>query len=530
MHDIETLKRGGYRDAGLTELRLACPLSTFPEEILQLGATLKQLDLSGTGLSSLPANLGVALPNLKIALFSACNFRVFPRELASCPNLETVAFPHNGMEEIPEDAFPPRLRWLILTGNRLTSLPSSIGRCQNLQRCMLAGNQLRALPAEMARCKRLALLRISANRIEALPAWLFTLPELAFLSFASNPCAAPPPVNGVVTAPGLADIAWSDLEVKRTLGADASGTTFEALWHQSPHYAEEVAIKLFRGSLTNDGRPADEMAVWLAAGAHESLITVLGRIHGHPDEDDTTTSADTREEAAAAAGPFQGGIVLQQVPAGYAALGEPPSPSAEISSTDRTSERFPPRPPPPPPPPPAAAAAPRGPSGLSIACALSMLTGLAGALAHLHARGLAHGDVSAHNVLASRADAHALLAGFAAATVDYRRARVRGNIDDDDGAGAGARCEMERIEVLAFAHLLEYVLGLAAADAAGGGGGGGGGGGAGAEGREEEVRKGLWELHARCAVAEVAARPLFEEVVEVLEGMMGWRGMMRIPP
>ena len=163
MHDLEILKSGGYRAAGLTELRLACPLAEFPEEILELGDTLEKLDLSGTGLSSLPASFGSALPNLKTVLFSHCKFRVFPRELATCPNLETAVFRSNGMEEVPQDALPSSLRSLILTNNHLTYLPASIGRCVHLQECMLAGNQLRELPAEMASCKQLQLLRLSST-------------------------------------------------------------------------------------------------------------------------------------------------------------------------------------------------------------------------------------------------------------------------------------------------------------------------------------------------------------------------------
>jgi hypothetical protein len=466
MHDLDVLKSGGYKGSGLVQLKLTCPLTEFPQEILELGDTLEQLDLSGTGLSSLPAGFGAALPNLKIAFFSDCKFKVFPKELATCPNLETVAFRTNGMEEIPEDAFPPRLRWLILTGNRISWLPASIGRCNRLQKCLLAGNQLRDLPDEMARCTKLGLLRLSSNCFETLPSWLFTLPELAFLSFAGNPCASPA-VNGSRTAPGLASIPWADLEVQQTLGEGASGVICQGLWKQSPQYAEEVAIKLFRGAMTSDGNPADEMAAWLAAGAHESLITVLGRIHGHPDEDAVVGSEASQT--------FQGGIVMQLIPPHYTVLGQPPS------LVTCTRDRF------------------REDASLSVSCVLSMLTGIAGAAAHLHARGISHGDLYAHNMLASSEDAHALLGDFGAATI-Y-------------GHGSARNCGIEKLEVLAFAHLVEDMLGLVKED----------------QSASAQLQRELWNLHARCASPAVDARPSFDEVVEELEGLMGWRGMMRIP-
>ncbi|KAK3942923.1 leucine-rich repeat-containing protein 28 [Diplogelasinospora grovesii] len=468
MHDLQTLKDGGYRSAGLTKFKLTCPLETFPDEILELGATLEQLDLSDTGLSSLPANLASALPNLKVAFFSNCNFSVFPRELASCPHLEMVAFRSNGMVDVPEDALPPRLRWLILTDNRIERLPASIGRCTRLQKCMLAGNRLRDLPSEMAQCTKLGLLRLSANQIEVLPPWLFTLPELAFLSFARNPCVSPSYLNGTngtatKTAVGLADISWADLEVQQTLGEGASGIISQGLWKQSPHYAEEVAIKLFRGALTSDGTPADEMAACLAAGAHESLITVLGRIHGHPEEDDASSK-------------FQGGLVMQLIPPHYTVLGSPPS------LTSCTRDCYP------------------EDASISASCALSMLTGVAGAAAHLHAREIMHGDLYAHNILASRDDEHALLGDFGAATI-YSHAALNGSL--------------ERLEVLAFAHLIEDMLGVMTKQDE--------------NEAHSELRRGLEDLHSRCSVARVDERPTFEEILGELEDMMGWRGMMRIP-
>lgn len=349
-----------------------------------------------------------------------------------------------------------RFEQLDLYGTGLCSLPTNFGAA--------LPNRLRELPPEMAQCTKLGLLRLSSNCFEALPGWLFTLPELAFLSFAENPCASPT-ANGVRTAPGLASIDWASLEVQQTLDEGTSGIVYQGLWKQSPQYAEEAAIKLFRGALTNDGNPADDMAAWLAAGAHESLIAVLGRVHGHPDQDVTGPEG----------GQYQGGIVMQLIPPHYVALGQPPS------LATCTRDRL------------------RGDTSLGVSCVLSMLTGIAGAAAHLHARGISHGDLYAHNILASSGDAHALLGGFGAATI-Y-------------GHGSARDCGMEKLEVLAFAHLVEDMLGLIKED----------------QDQSAELQRGLWSLHAHCATPTVDTRPSFDKVVEELEGMIGWRGMMRIP-
>ncbi|KAL1837903.1 hypothetical protein VTJ49DRAFT_3270 [Mycothermus thermophilus] len=404
MHSLEILQSGGYRHAGLTRLKLSCLLTSFPPEILELGDTLEELDLSDTGISQLPSNLSTALPNLKTIILDRCNFTTFPVELATCPALETIVLRSNNMTSIPENAFPPTLRCLVLTDNRLTRLPKSISRCQHLRSCMLVANQLRTLPRDMASCKELTELRLSCNRLRKLPHWLFTLPKLAFLSFASNPCAAPM-ANGYHKPKSLSSIPWSELEVRQppSISSPAS-TTYEGLWHQSPHYAEDVTVTLFRGGrgARDEGCPADELAAYLAAGAHEGLVAVLGLVEGHPDEENDSL--------------HQGGIVTQVVPEGYVRLGQepvscPPPPMVSRSTSSSTSsqqQQSTAREEPP---------SQTGPARLPPQTILELLTPLAGALAHLHERGISHGALAPHNVLASVEDRHALLDGFGAATV-----------------------------------------------------------------------------------------------------------------
>ncbi|KAL0465214.1 outer arm dynein light chain 1 [Neurospora intermedia] len=509
MHDLETLNTGGY--ASTTHLKLTCPLpSGLPPAILTLGATLTHLDLSGTGLSSLPSEFGTSLPNLRILFLSSNNFSTFPSVLAQCPSLEMIAFRSNRMTSIPEGSLPTKtLRWLILTDNQISTLPEDLGKCEKLEKCMLAGNQLSSLPESMATgCKNLALLRLSANRFETLPEWLFDLSKLAFLSFAGNPCLEKQTAAATAKAGtrfDLEKIEWKNLEMQETLGEGASGVISRGLWKQSAEYAEEVAIKVFKGGVTSDGAPRDEMAAVLAAGFHEGLITVLGKVVGHPDEvAEGAAAAEAEKEKK-----FRGGIVMQLIPEYYAALGLPPS--FDTCSRDCFPED----------------------ASLSAAEALGMLTGIAGAAAHLHQRGIAHGDLYAHNILASKADRHALLGDFGAATI----------YGTDEEVYAG----MEKLEVLAFAHLLEDVLGLimrekekksttqtpeaetaivVAADAA-----------PPAfrdsseltEEEEEAIVQGLERLQKQCADPQVHSRPLFEDIAVELEDLVGFRGMMRIP-
>ncbi|KAK0661612.1 hypothetical protein QBC41DRAFT_36328 [Cercophora samala] len=458
-YDLEALQNGSLANLALTKFKLTPTpsLTVFPDDIFSFGPSLIHLDLSGTGLSSLPPNFSTSLPNLKILFLSNCAFETFP-DLSSHPTLEMVAFRHNSLTSIPENTLPPKLRWLILTDNNIPSLPSTISQCPNLEKCLLAGNNLSALPPSLTRCQNLTLLRLSANNFTSLPKFLFTaFPKLAYLSFAGNPCSLRSREAHKLPF-GLQDIPYRSLTISRVLGQGASGVISQAEWKPSPDsdFSEDVAVKMFKGSLTSDGRPEDEMEAVLLAGSHESLIGVIGKVTEWEGEG------------------VKGGIVMSLVPEGYKVLGLPPD--LESCTRDRFAE---------------------GEEGWEMGKAVEMLTGIAGAGAHLHGRRICHGDLYAHNILASREDGHGLLGDFGAASV-YG--------EEEDG--------VERVEVAAFGRLVGDVLGLVGEG----------------EGEEERaMRKGLEELQRRCEDGVVEGRPDFDEVVEVLRGMLGWRGMMRIP-
>ncbi|KAI8623116.1 serine/threonine protein kinase [Xylariaceae sp. FL1651] len=423
----------------VTNLKITEPLDSFPVQVFDHADTLERLDLSGTGLSALPDDFS-RLKKLKIAFFSNCHFSVFPRQLAACPALEMVAFRSNGMTEIPEDALPPRLRWLILTNNNIGALPKSIGRCERLQKCMLAGNQIRSLPDEMAACRKLGLLRLAANRFEQLPGWLFDLPELAFFSFAGNPCSPAPATSQKTATSRLADVNFADLQIHAVAGEGASGVVSVATWN-GPDQARPVAVKLFRGGITSDGTSTDEMRACIQAGAHPSLVDTLGIIRNHPED---------RE-----------GLVMELIP-GCAKLGLPPS------MQSCTRDVFPPE------------------ARLSIKQGLKILLHVASAAVHLHQRGVAHGDIYAHNILLYDETGHAILSDLGAATI------YEGGYN------------MEKLEVLAFAHLIDDVWSLVKPRF-----------------DEEELAVGmtLAALHRRCTDPQVSSRPDFVMIHECLKGL-----------
>lgn len=438
MKTLSQLRAGEL--AGSQRLHLGGGLSEFPREIFDLADTLEVLDLSGNALSALPDDLH-RLHRLRVLFCSGNRFTRLPEAIGRCPQLSMVAFRANDIVEVPAAALPPELRWLILTDNRIEALPAEIGRCTKLQKLLLAGNRLRALPPEMAACRALELVRISANELDALPAWLLSLPRLSWLAFAGNPFDEAPEATALDSQP-TASIDWRQLSLQQKLGEGASGVIHQAEWRQPDGSTRPVAVKLFKGAVTSDGWPHSEMAACIAAGTHPNLISVLGRIQDHPE-----------------ATP---GLVLELVHAGFGNLAGPPS--FESCTRDVYAEG----------------------AGWSVPIALRMASGIASVTAQLHARGILHGDLYAHNIL-SNVEGDALLGDFGAASF----------LPVDDNARAHA---LQCIEARAFGCLLEELLAHCTPTT-----------------RDEHATFALLsDLRSRCMDAEVMARPAFGEMAAAL--------------
>ena len=138
--------------------------------------------------------------------------------------------------------------WLILTDNKIQSLPDTIGNLKGLRKFMLSGNELSSLPESMKHCRELELLRLSSNRFEHLPKWLFELPKLAWFAFSGNPLNA-----GIATDSSSSNIDFDEFVVAEKLGEGTSGIVSKAYWRSR---SIEVALKLFKSSSTSDGNPS----------------------------------------------------------------------------------------------------------------------------------------------------------------------------------------------------------------------------------------------------------------------------------
>jgi hypothetical protein len=339
---------------GAKHIKISAGLTHFPAALYTLADTLEILDLTGNQLSNLPDDL-TRFKQLRILFCSSNQFKHLPEVLGACENLSMIGFKANQIAHIAEHAIPTmHLRWFIVTDNQLERLPDSLGDCAKLQKLMLAGNRLSRLPERMQQCKSLELLRIAANRFESLPPWLLGMPKLAWLAYAGNPFNQySPQLEFPQSAKQVID--WSKLQLQHVLGEGASGITCQAVLHSDSNTKELVAVKLFKAGMTSDGLPDCEMQASLLAGEHPNLVGAKGVISRHPEG--------------------KQGLVMALLDSNLAILAGPPS------FDSCTRDVYAPT------------------TKLRLNQAAHIAKGVWKAMQHLHANGILHGDLYAHNIL-----------------------------------------------------------------------------------------------------------------------------------
>lgn len=379
--------------AGARHIRLSDALTAFPPALYALADSLEILDLSGNQLSTLPADLP-RFTKLRILFASGNPFTELPAVLGQMPQLEMLGFKACQISRVPAQSLPPRLRWLILTDNRLQALPESIGLCPRLQKLMLSCNQLKQLPESLVQCKALELLRIASNGFESIPEVLFKLPRLAWLALAGNPLTQKQELKALDEY-GLEAISYQNLQINEILGEGASGHIYRARQGE-----RALALKVFKAAHTSDGTPRSELAAGLAAGKHPHLLTPLAAVHELP------------EQALA--------MALPLLPAAMQPLAQPPSFESCTRDVYAADQRFAP------------------PS------ARRLLQAMESAVAHLHAQGVLHGDLYAHNILWNAATGEAVLSDFGAAALTR-------------GLPPTQVAQLQQIELRALRHLQDEV-------------------------------------------------------------------------
>ncbi|NOH52555.1 protein kinase [Vibrio coralliilyticus] len=391
MHTVEQLRNGQL--TGIQRLQLSEQLTELPREILTLSDSLEILDVSNNLLCELPEWL-TELTQLKIVFASNNRFTHLPLVLGQCERLEMVGFKSNQIVRVAEESLPEQLRWLILTDNQIEKLPESLGHRLRLQKLALAGNKITALPKSFKNLLNLELVRLSANQLDVFPQVLLELPKLAWMAFSGNPFC-----ERLSHSESVPQISSASYSMNHVLGQGASGVISHADWlNKDFDFPAEVAIKVFKGEVTSDGYPQDELQACLQAGHHTNLVKSIAQVN----EDNHLA------------------LVMELIPSDYFNLGLPPT--LDTCTRDVFKPEF----------------------TLSAEKIEHIVDQMLNVFSHLHDNKVCHGDLYAHNVLIN-AQGEMIFGDFGAASVyDYLT----------DAQQQGVR----RVEARALSHFIEDLL------------------------------------------------------------------------
>ncbi|XP_050716360.1 leucine-rich repeat-containing protein 40-like isoform X2 [Eriocheir sinensis] len=179
----DIVQRGTVQLLKYLRSRVSAPIHTFP------------------GFENTPADTNMILDNrsvpdkyqMKSTQTVSYNEKatVIPEQLfenAAEAAVRTVDLSKNLLTEIPDklEMLSRHASEVMLGQNRLTSLPSWIGKFHRLQFLDLQGNQLTDLPTDLASLLYLREINITANKFEMVPACVYEMEQLEILCAANN--------------------------------------------------------------------------------------------------------------------------------------------------------------------------------------------------------------------------------------------------------------------------------------------------------------------------------------------------------
>ncbi|XP_035782595.1 leucine-rich repeat and calponin homology domain-containing protein-like isoform X2 [Anopheles albimanus] len=210
---------------------LQSQLTRSLERILEDAHLSGELKLSGRKLKDFPKAAGkYNLSDTVIADLSRNRFCELPEDITCLPFLERLLVYHNTIRSVPETirglhsltyldlrnnqlSVLPRevctlpLQVLLVSNNRLTTLPDEFGRMEKLTELDAACNQITHLPGRMGDLRNLRSLNLRSNQLVYLPRDLTCL-ELTFLDISSNKIASLPVELRLMSS--LVDLELSD--------------------------------------------------------------------------------------------------------------------------------------------------------------------------------------------------------------------------------------------------------------------------------------------------------------------------------
>ena len=152
-------------------------------------AKLRVLNVAGNKMSSLPLELLASLPLIEInAARNRLGGVLFPTSVSGFLDLKTLDVASNALTSIVESRAVelPSLQSLNITDNRLTQMPEMSGWTE-LDTLVMSGNRLASLPESINSLKKLRNVDFSRNDIKRLDERLGLMDNLTTIRIANNP-------------------------------------------------------------------------------------------------------------------------------------------------------------------------------------------------------------------------------------------------------------------------------------------------------------------------------------------------------
>ncbi|XP_077481637.1 uncharacterized protein LOC144092580 [Stigmatopora argus] len=155
----------------------------------------QRLNLSFKDLDAVPMAIQT-LFRVDELLLSRNRIVSLPEFIRDFNNMQILDLHSNYLEELPPTiGLLKGLLILNLCNNRLTQVPKELGQLVNLQKLYLGLNQLQMLPTAFGNLKELVYIGLSDNKFKSVPKCLENLQKLEKANLDRNPFPPPPDEN-----------------------------------------------------------------------------------------------------------------------------------------------------------------------------------------------------------------------------------------------------------------------------------------------------------------------------------------------
>uniref|UniRef100_A0A8C5MKC7 Leucine rich repeats and calponin homology domain containing 2 n=1 Tax=Leptobrachium leishanense TaxID=445787 RepID=A0A8C5MKC7_9ANUR len=143
-----------------------------------------QADLSRNRFTEIPADICLCAPLETLSLYHNC-IKYIPETIRNLQMLTYLNISRNLLSTLPKHLFDLPLKVLVVSNNKLVSIPEEVGKLKDLMELDVSCNEIQVLPHQVGKLHSLRELNLRRNNLQVLPNELSSLP-LVKLDFSCN--------------------------------------------------------------------------------------------------------------------------------------------------------------------------------------------------------------------------------------------------------------------------------------------------------------------------------------------------------